>query len=263
MTPENELIDKIRHYFNIVITPQNKERLTRFIEEYKSSLPAPQPVVKEKVKIVVREKIKAIVAPLRAYRTYLPQVAKYIQNKHGITAEELRSDSPSECYKAGVKGDGRKRKVYIDARKEFAKVMRTKYGASLRSIGEYLGYKSPENAALKLLQDTSEVVSRPELIYISKAIQIRLQGLSVEICYKHNISAEQLKVNSPNEAYPKGKQTLSLMKARREFAERASYEYKINNSAISRFLGYKTHTSVLNLLDPKSEKAPKSLRETG
>lgn len=82
-----------------------------------------------------------------------------------------------------------------------------------------------------------------------------LKRIAQEICEKHSIILEQLRVNSDIAFYPmdkdgvKKRRIQELVSARQDFAKSVIQEYPHTTTVLlASFLGYKDHSSIIHLL---------------
>jgi hypothetical protein len=128
---KKEFLKELKDYFNdYEWRPYDEKRimllLTKFEQETK-----PVTIVKE---VIVREHVT--VEPTT--KTDIESVAKEICEKHKITMEQLKADSPKSCYS---KGESRKSE-YIEARRDFCITLWQRHPtAKLSVVKRFLGYK--------------------------------------------------------------------------------------------------------------------------
>lgn len=107
-------------------------------------------------------------------------------------------------------------------------------------------------------RDSVKTIYLVKKVEIEKRIQsfdmrpssIILDEMAKTICEKHNITVEELKVNSPSSSYKKGeKRRAEYIEARADFCRSINLSSPmIRLTTLQRWFGYKCHSSIIHLI---------------
>jgi len=128
---KKEFLKELKDYFNeYEWKPYDEKRmmllLTKFEQEMK-----PVTIVKQ---VIVREHVAAEATTI----TDIQKLASEICEKHKITIEQLKANSPKSCYSKGEK----RKSEYIEARRDFCITLWSQHPtAKLSVVKRFLGYK--------------------------------------------------------------------------------------------------------------------------
>lgn len=128
---KKEFLKEIKDYFNEhEWKPYDEKRIMLLLTKFEQSV-KPVTIIKE---VVVNKDIKIDSYTIEDVRIF----AENICNKHRITMEQLKADSPNSCYANGEK----RKSEYIEARRDFCIGIFTEYPfMKLSVIKRFLGYK--------------------------------------------------------------------------------------------------------------------------
>lgn len=128
---KKEFLKELKDYFNeYEWKPYDEKRmmllLTKFEQEMK-----PVTIVKE---VIVKEHVSVEATT----KSDIESVANEICDKHKITIEQLKANSPKSCYSKGEK----RKSEYIEARRDFCITLWQRHPtAKLSVVKRFLGYK--------------------------------------------------------------------------------------------------------------------------
>lgn len=160
MTQQDHAEDTARRilfYLDVDHDKKRVEKIAKFISEHRDKYAKVQEKITVK-KHVVYQKVYRNVYVTPSKQTYDPKdyidhtqilddAANYVCDKHQITLQQLRRNSPAEAYRVDITGLGRdlskRSQLLVDARQEFVHITKMNYynELTLREIGLYLGYK--------------------------------------------------------------------------------------------------------------------------
>lgn len=134
----------------------------------------------------------------------------------------------------------------------------------VQQIAHYFNLDMTETHKKRLRYFCEEYEKKiPEKVRIQKVHQVLaikkpvrfLESIAIDICEEHQMTMEQLKMDSPSEAYSNGRKRLrEYVDGRQEFCLRA-FEAGHSKTAIAKFLKM-DHTSVIHLVHHRKSANP-------
>ena len=127
---KKEFLKELKDYFNdYEWKSYDEKRIMLLLTQFEQSM-KPVTIIKE---VVVRQQFKLETVT----KADIENVASYICQKHQITIEQLKANSPNSCYHRGEK----RKSEYIEARRDFCLTLWEKHPASkLSVVKRFLGY---------------------------------------------------------------------------------------------------------------------------